>query len=40
VKLPQQLITDIYTAKKDLIDIFYPGQFESLVGTAQARYAA
>lgn len=40
VKLPQQLIADVYTAKKDLIDIFYPGQFDTLVRTAQARYSA
>lgn len=39
-KFPRGLIANVYAAKKDLIDIFYPGHFDILVRTAQAKYGA
>jgi hypothetical protein len=38
IKLPKTLIADIYEAKRDLIAIFYPGQFDSMVRKAESRY--
>jgi hypothetical protein len=38
VKLPESLIAQIYEDKRDLIKIFYPGLYDSLVHAAQAKY--
>lgn len=38
INVPTDVIFEVYETKRDLIDLFFPGQFDSLLGGALAKY--